>query len=202
MSKHVSTWLSVYHDGELHGSHLHQVEVHLAECDLCQAELESLNHLTSLLHEVPAAELTSIERFASQVNLRMAPRQVTVSRRQILEIGWWMIPVGLVAAWIFFSTAFTVSDALWIAGNLGWISKISNWAIIGSSSEPVWSYTLGQFGLLNENSLNWAAAAEVFTRTSLPQMTLQVSIALLYLSWIAIWWARRRRQEQGPLLES
>ena len=30
MSKHVSEWLNAYHDGELHGSQLHQVEAHLA----------------------------------------------------------------------------------------------------------------------------------------------------------------------------
>ncbi|MGE5644024.1 MAG: hypothetical protein ACM3Y8_13520, partial [Byssovorax cruenta] len=65
----------------------------------------------------------------------------------------------------------------------------------------VWSATLGQYGLLSGNTLNWAEATEVFTRTSLPQISLQASIALLYLSWIAIWWTRRTRREHGPLLE-
>jgi len=37
---------------------------------------------------------------------------------------------------------------------------------------------------------------------SLPQISLQISIALLYLSWIAIWWTRHQRQQQGQLLES
>jgi hypothetical protein len=36
------------------------------------------------------------------------------------------------------------------------------------------------------------------------QISFEVSIALLYLSWIAIWWARHRRharQPHGQLLE-
>jgi hypothetical protein len=47
------------------------VEAHLAECELCQAELESLESLSDLLHEVRAPEFTSAERFAAQVNLRL-----------------------------------------------------------------------------------------------------------------------------------
>jgi hypothetical protein len=201
MSPHVSEWLNAYHDGELRGNRLHHVETHLAECDYCQAELESFERLSSILHEVPALEISSVERFASQVNLRMPYRQITVSRKQILEVGWWMIPVGLLAAWVFFSTAFTVREVMSFAGNLGMLSSITNWAIFGSTSEPVWSAMLGQYGLLSGNTLNWAEAAEVLTRTSLPQISLQASIALLYLSWIAIWWTRRTPQGYGQLLE-
>jgi hypothetical protein len=88
--------------------------------------------------------------------------------------------------------------------NLGMMTGISDWVVFGSSREASWSATLGQFGLLSGNSLGWAELTEVFTRTSLPQIILQVSIALLYLSWIAIWWARhvrRARHPYGQLLE-
>ena len=48
---------------------------------------------------------------------------------------------------------------------------------------------------------DWAELTEAFTRNRLPQIVLQVAIALLYLSWIAIWWARQTRREHGQLLE-
>ena len=51
MSNHVTEWLNAYLDGELHGSRLQHVEAHLAECDACQAELESLERLSSLLQK-------------------------------------------------------------------------------------------------------------------------------------------------------
>jgi hypothetical protein len=201
MSKHISEWLSAYLDGELRGSRLQHVEAHLAECNICQSELESLEKLSSLLHEAPAPEFTSSERFAAQVNLRLPTERTSTSSKRILEIGWWMIPVGLLGVWIFIVTSSVLSDILYEANNLGLLSGLSDWLTFGSSSNSYWSATLGQFGLLSGNSLNWAKATESFTRMSLPQITLQVSIALLYLSWMAIWWARHQRQQHSQLIE-
>jgi hypothetical protein len=201
MSKHISEWLSAYLDGELRGSRLQHVEAHLAECNICQSELESLEKLSSLLHEAPAPEFTSSERFAAQVNLRLPTERTSTSSKRILEIGWWMIPVGLLGVWIFIVTSSVLSDILYEANNLGLLSGLSDWLTFGSSSNSYWSATLGQFGLLSGNSLNWAKATESFTRMSLPQITLQISIALLYLSWIAIWWVRHQRQQSGQFLE-
>jgi hypothetical protein len=202
MSKHVSEWLNAYHDGELHGKRLHSVEVHLAECELCQTELESLENLSSLLQEVPAAEFKSPDLFAAQVNLRLPHAKPVVSRKQVGEVGWWMIPVGLLAVWVFVSTAFIVGDIVSAAGSLGLLTGMTDWLAYGSANDIYLSTTIGQMGLLSGNSLNWAEATETFTRSSLPQITLQISIALLYLSWMAIWWARHTRgQGHGQLIE-
>jgi hypothetical protein len=201
MSKHISEWLSAYVDGELRGSRLQYVEAHLAECNICQTELGSLEKLSSLLHEAPAPEFTSSERFAAQVNLRLPPERTSTSSTRIFEIGWWMIPVGLLGAWIFIVTSNVLSDILYEANNLGLLSGLSNGLTFGPSSNSYWSAILGQFGVLSGNSLNWAKATESLTRMSLPQISLQVSIALLYLSWIAIWWTRHQRQQFGQFLE-
>ena len=201
MSKHITEWLNAYLDGELHGNRLHQVEEHLAECEACRVEFESLQGLSGLLHAVPAPEFTSPEKFAAQVNLRLPHRQTATPKNGIIEAAWWMIPVGLLATWVFITTTFLVSDILSAANNLGLLNSFSNWMVFGSSGDAYWSATLGQFGILSGNSLGWAESMEAFTRTSLPQVSLQVSIALLYLSWIAIWWARHTRQQRGQLLE-
>jgi len=202
MSKHVTEWLNAYLDDELRGSRLHHVKAHLAECKVCQAELGALERLSGLLHEIPAPEFTSPERFAAQVNLRLPHQKTAASGKKILEIAWWMIPVGLLGIWIFMSTSSLVSNILSTANSLGLLTSVSDWLAFGSSSNAYWSATLGQIGILSGNSLDWAASTEAFTRTSLPQISLQVSVALLYLSWIAIWWARRQHQEHGQLLES
>jgi predicted anti-sigma-YlaC factor YlaD len=201
MSNHVNEWLNAYHDGELRGSRLDHVKAHLVECELCQAELESLESLSSLLHEVPMPEFMPVERFATQVNLRLPHKPVKVSRSKLVEVGWWMIPVGLLAVWVFIGTSFFISDLLATANNLGLLSGLSNWLASGPTNDIYLSATLGQFGVLSGNGLNWAESTETFTRMSLPQIALQVSIALLYLSWIAIWWARHTRQQQGQLIE-
>jgi predicted anti-sigma-YlaC factor YlaD len=201
MSKHITEWLNAYLDGELHGTRLQQVEEHLDECELCQGEFDSLEGLSRLLQEVPAPEFTSPERLAAQVRLRLPHEQKTIYRKELLEVGWWMIPAGLLATWVFLSTSFLMSDMLSTANNFGLLTGISDLLNFSFSNQAYWSSTLGQFGILSGNTLDVLASTEIFTRISLPQIILQVSIALLYLSWFAVWWARYRRQQHGQLLE-
>lgn len=201
MSKHVTEWLSAYADGELRGSRLQQVKAHLADCEVCQRELELLDSLSSLLQEVPVPDFIPPERFASQVSLRLPHPKRTGSSKKVLEIGWWMIPVGLLASWVLIHVSFVMRDVLSVANNFGLLTSVSNWMLFGTGNTANWSATLGQVGVLHGSSLDLLAAMERFARTSLPQITLQISIAFLYLSWIAIWWARDQRQEYGQLLE-
>ena len=200
MSNHVTEQLNAYMDGELKGKQLHQVEEHLTECEACQAELESLQGLSSLLQEVPAPEFTSNERFVTQVNLLLPERQTARTRSRILELGWWMIPVSLLAAWIFISTSSLISNAVSAADNFGLLDNTT--ALISDSSESaVWTSRLGQVGVLKGEGLQVAETTESYARNVLPQFIWQVSIALLYLAWIAMWWARQTLHKQGQLIE-
>jgi predicted anti-sigma-YlaC factor YlaD len=201
MSNHVTEWLNAYVDGELSGRRLHQVEEHLPECEACQTELESLQGLSVLLQEVPTAEFISNEKFVAQVNLRLPQRRVATTRHRLLEVGWWMAPVGLLMIWIFISTTILISDMVSTANTFGLLDSATTLLVSDSSDNTYWTTTLGQVGLLEGDSLQWAESTESFTRNVLPQFIWQVSIALLYLTWIAIWWARHTRQGQVPLLE-
>ena len=201
MSNHIIEWLNAYVDGELKGMRLRQVDEHLTECEACQAELDSLQGLSSLLQEVPVPEFTPNEKFVSQVNLRLPQKQIKSTRSKVVEVGWWMIPVGLLTAWIFFSTAILVSDMVSTADSFGLLDSTSALLVDNTTDNAVWTSTLGQFGVLQGDSLQWAERTESTTRNVLPQFVWQVSIAILYLTWIAIWWARQTRREQVPLLE-
>ena len=202
MSNHVTEWLNAYLDGELHDSQLRHVETHLAECDACLAELDSLERLSDLLQEAPAAEFSPPERFASQISLRLPRQKAAAPRRRFFEIGWWMIPVGLLAVWFLVSTVFFAYDVLSVADRLGLLTGVSHWMRFGTASTANWSSALGQFGILRGSLLDLAASTESFTRNSLWQITLQVSIALLYLSWIVIWWTRHIRQQRSQPFEA
>lgn len=201
MSEHMTEWLSAYLDGELHGVRLHRVEAHLAECRDCRAELQSLKDLSEVLHESRAPKFNAPERFVAQVNLRLPHQQAGATKSRALEIGWWMIPVGLMALWVFMSTAFMVRDLVLATEEFGLVAGVP-WVTRDPSAEIYWSAVLGQAGLLSGKGLQWAEESEAFIRTVVPQLTWQVSIALLYLSWIAIWWARHTRQGYGQPVES
>jgi predicted anti-sigma-YlaC factor YlaD len=201
MSNHVTECLNAYLDGELHGRYLQLVEVHLAECQVCQAELESLGRLSSFLQEIPEPLFTSPERFAAQVSLCLPQRKPAVSGKKLLEVGWWMIPVGLLATWIFISKSYFVHVMLTMANSFGLLTSVSEWIRFGTPNAANWSAALKQVGLLSGETFNWMASTEAITRTSLSEISFQISIALLYLSWLAIWWVRHWRQENSPLLE-
>lgn len=201
MSNHVTEWLNAYLDGELKGNRLQHVEEHLAKCEICQTELDSLQSLSGLLHEVPAPEFTANERFVSQVNLRLPQKRASTPRGQLFEVGGWMIPVGLLAVWVFISTAALLGDAMSVAKNFGILDSTTASFISAQSETAEVTSTLGQFGMLQGNSLQWAETTENLTRGLFPQIVFQVSVALLYLAWFAIWWSRQTRQGREPLLE-
>jgi hypothetical protein len=201
MPNHVTEWLNAYFDGELHGHRLHQVEEHLAECEACQAELEALGNISGLLHEVHLPDFPSPERFATQVNLLLPQKRTPPPQRSLFEIGWWMIPVGLLAVWVFISTAVLLGDVVSGAKTLGLLDKTTASFISAPSDTAEVTSTLGQFGVLQGNSLKWAETTETFTRDWLSQIVLQIAVAFLYITWFAIWWTRHTRQMNQPLLE-
>ena len=204
MSNHVIEWLNAYLDGELHGNRLHAVEAHLTECEACQAELTSLQDLSELLQKVPMPEFISPERFATHVNLLLPQKPVTAPKSTLFEIGWWMIPVGLLAVWAFIGTASIVSNMIFTANNFGLVDSANTLLISGTSDTASWTSTLRQFGFLEGSSLQWIELTENYSKNVIPQFVWQVSVALLYLTWIAVWWARQtrhQRQHYGRLLE-
>jgi anti-sigma factor RsiW len=199
MSDHILELLGAYLDGELHGGQLRKVETHLEECQICREELQSLQVLSTALQAAPLPDFPVPERFAADVALRLPRTPVKPAGRRALELGWWLAPVGLVLTWIFLSTTLLVSNMVTTASEIGLLDSASALLVAGSPMESYWSGALGQFGLLAGDSLQWVGMTEAFTRTTLPPLIGQVSIALLYLSWMAIWWARHTRREPDGL---
>jgi len=201
MSDHVLELLGAYLDGELHNGQLRKVETHLDGCQACTAEYQSLQALSVELHAVPLPDFPSPERLAADVTLRLPRTQDKPLRKSAVEIGWWLVPVGLVVAWIFLSTTLLVSNMLIGVDELGLLDSASA-RLVPSSNEAYWSGALGQLGVLTDDSLQWAKAMESFTRISASQIFWQIAIALLYLSWLAIWWARHTLQGSSRSLDS
>jgi hypothetical protein len=196
MSEHMTDWLGAYLDGELKGTRFHQVQSHLNECSQCRAELDSLKGLSALLHAAPFPEFTPPERFASQVGLHLPRELPKPVKRDAFEIGWWLIPVCLLLLWTLTNTSAIVDGALRAANSIGLLNDVPAWLVEGPR-EATWSMTLGRFGLIKGQGLEWAVLVESFTKNELPQIVWQASIALLYLSWIAIWWARQQSRSRS-----
>ena len=202
MSEHVCEYLGAYLDGELHGRRLQKVEAHLAECQSCQAEYVSLQSLSATLLEAALPKFPSAERLAANVALRLPYKANIPMHRKVLNISWWLVPVGLISAWIFISTAGLISNWIAAANDLGLLSSSATWLVPGAPVSVSISDLLWQLGFLNQGNWQWLTLSEVFTRTALANVFWQVAIAGLYLCWLAIWLVRHQQQGLGQSLES
>ncbi len=199
MTKHVTAWLGAYHDGELSHHRLRQVGSHLAECPACRAELAALRQLSTLLRLAPdTPTITPPDRFVAQVGLRLPRRPTQPAWQRALKTGWRWTPVGLLSGWAFLQAAFIMSGILLAALQLGLGGD--TWAgLLPDSGTGSW---LAQALTLSNASLS--DVGQVFAqllRGGGPlgwvitlNLVSSALIGLLYLSWLASWWASRQHQ--------
>jgi len=200
MTEHVTTWLGAYHDGELRGLRLRQVEAHLAQCATCREDLERLRALATLLQESPAAEnLMPPERFVAQVGLQLPRRPERSARQRALETGWRLVPLGLLGTWAFVQAVFAVAGGVLVALRMGLggdvVAGLLPASQQGLSLSEIFSLSgasLGDVGRMmlrllgNGGPLGWGVTLNL--------VSLFV-IGLLYWSWLASWWARRQHRQ-------
>jgi hypothetical protein len=190
MPDHKFELLNAYLDDELNPQQRRKIETHLESCEECQMELEALETLSGTLAEAPLPRFSSPEQLAANVTLQLPRKPMKRSASSKWgEIAWWLAPVGLLAAWAFLSIYSLAGDLVGAANNLGLVENVS--LLRGNTAN--YSAFLGRFGLLDPNMLAWIVPSEAFIRQFFSQVIWQVSLAMLYLSWIAIWWARQSR---------
>jgi hypothetical protein len=200
MNGHVTEWLGAYLDGELSGARLRRVEAHLRECSVCQGELDWLRALSGLLEESSAVEpRTSPERFVAQVALRLPRRQERPPAPRALEIGWKVVPAGLLFSLAFIYSVFLVTELIQLALWMGWGGEVSALLLPGPSG----GLSLPDLSTLSQGSVGdavGAISAVVQSGSALAwvpvlYLCLLSVIGLLYCSWLVSWWARRKHQQ-------
>jgi predicted anti-sigma-YlaC factor YlaD len=201
MTEHVTAWLGVYHDGELRGRRVQQVEAHLAGCATCRAELERLRGLSALLTESLAVpDLTPPEHFVAQVGLRLPRRPERSAWQRGLELGWQLAPLGLLGAWAVVQAVFAVAGLLLIALQMDLGGDALAWLL---PVPPQGTRLTGVFGLSDIGLNDVGQIALNLLRDGGPlgwgvtlNLVSLLVIGLLYWSWLASWWVRHRRQQR------
>jgi hypothetical protein len=199
MSEHVRAWLETYHDGELRGRRLREVEAHLTGCAACREELAQLQALTALLRSSPAAiGLRPTERFVGQVGLRLPRRPERSGWERALETGWRLTPWGLLGAWAVLQTTFVVVGVTLTALDLG----LGGDLVAGLLSPSQGGFFLGELSGLSGAGLNDVGGVALRTLghggplgwSFALSLALLAAIGLLYWSWLASWWVRCQRR--------
>ena len=190
--------LNPYLDGELHGRRLREMETHLISCAACRDELKELRMVSGLLQAGAAPEFPPAERFVSQLTLSLPRRTPGNWLPTPNSPAWWLVPVGLLGAWFFVQTVFTLTGLVSAANVTGLLGNATAW-LGGGGQESIWFSTAtslfsGQasgaqpaLSLLNNVSL--------FTANLLGGFFWQAVIVLLYWAWLFFFWLFR-----GPRL--
>jgi predicted anti-sigma-YlaC factor YlaD len=197
MTGHVMEWLGAYVDGELRGVRLRWVESHLAQCNLCQGELEGLRALSATLQESPAMETP--ERFVARVGLRLPRSQERPPAQKALELSWKLVPAGLLFALAFVHAVFVTGGLVQLALSMGLGGDVAV-VLLPSTSAGVSLadlFSLSQANLLEaaEMTMGLVQGGTAYVWIFVLYLVLLVVIGLLYWSWLATWWARRRHRE-------
>lgn len=199
MSDHVTEWLGAYHDGELSEARVRLVEAHLAECAACQAELDELQALSALLQATPPeGDLLPAERFVANLTLSLPHRSASSHPYRAREIGWWLIPVGLLGAGLFINITLSLSTVVSLTTGAGLLDGILG-GFQGNPFQMSWFSTVmnlfgNRLGGLGWEALSALNDANVFIARMAWRFFPQALVAVSYLGWLFAWWLRRRPQ--------
>ena len=186
--------LSAYLDGELHGTRLQEMKLHLSACEACRNELEELRLVSDLLQADPFPEFMPAGRFASNLVLNLPRRTMRDLPAKPASLAWWLVPAGLLAAWSFIQTVFTLTGVVTAAQLPGLLGHAAQW--LNSGQQTVWfaavSSLFGSQVAASQPELSLMNTLNVLGVHLLDGFLWQASIVLLYWSWLSIWWLRRR----------
>jgi len=186
--------LNAYLDGELHEQQRMEMEIHLASCAVCQNELKELRLVSGLLQAIPTPKYASAERFISQITLSMPRHTREIQPTKLGSLAWWLVPVGLIGAWFFIQTVFTLTDLVTAANLTGLLGNASAW-LSGSGRESIWfrtvtSLIVGQpTGV--QSTLSLVNNVSIFAANLFGGFLWQAAIVLVYWGWLFLWWLRR-----------
>jgi anti-sigma factor RsiW len=161
MNEHVQHLLAAYFDGELTERQRAQIEAHLSGCPTCQTELENLALLSQMLQADPLPELrTSPDQFVAQVGLRLPRRDPLPRWQRGLNGLWYLIPVGLLAAWLVFQTILAQTWLLELALEYGLLSDLQRFIAADTPAQPlrpfIWNTLFS--GIIGTALLGWIAS--------------------------------------------
>lgn len=181
MNEHLDVWMDAYLDGEMSAAQRQQAEGHLAHCAECRRLLAERQALSSLLGQLPpAANLMPESAFTAKVNQRLTPRPTWIP--QVPPMSWVLIPLGLLVLLSFVETIFVMSS---LAGFIPGVAQLLASAVTFQNGlalpEPLGAF-MGLIPHLDPFDWNWFTVLLVMG-----------AISLVYVSWLAGWWARNQQ---------
>jgi hypothetical protein len=195
MHEDMRTLLNAYLDGELQGTRLLEIKLHLAACQSCRNELKELRLVSDLLQAAPTPEFMPADRFVSNLNLSLPRRAWRDLPPKPGSLAWWLVPAGLMAAWIFIQTLYNFGNVVTAAQWTGLFGQAAN-LLSGGGQQTVWFAAIS--GLFGQDAVGATATLPLLNQLSLFGTNMlvgflwQALIVILYWAWMFVWWLSRR----------
>lgn len=198
MPEHVTDLLGAYIDEELRGTSLRRVQKHLDHCAECRASLDEMRELSALLREAPAQDFLPTERFVANLTLKL-PRQTTpVQTRKAAELGWWLIPIGVIGAWIFVQLTLGLTNWVMLAADLGLLGDSLAWFTAGNATrQATWFNLLVNLVGSPAENLSFLNQVDLFLQDFANHYIWQTALGMFYLAWLARWWLGQKKQDHN-----
>jgi len=194
MHEDMRALLNAYLDGQLRGTRLMEMKVHLAGCEACRNELRELRLVSDLLQAAPDPEFMPAGRFASNLALTLPRRSMRDLPPKPGSLAWWLVPAGILAAWYIIQAVFTLTSAVSAAQVTGLLGQAARW--LNGGQETIWfaavSSLFGSQGGAAQPALSLLNTPSVTGVNLLDGFLWQALIVLLYWVWLSIWWFWRR----------
>jgi anti-sigma factor RsiW len=194
MHEDMRALLNAYLDDELNGNRQVEMKLHLAACAACRNELEELRLVSDLLQADPDPEFMPAGRFASNLALSLPRRTMRDLPQKTGSLVWWLVPAGLLVAWYFIQTVFTLTGAVTAVQITGLLGQAARW--VNGGEETVWfaavTSLFGSQVAQAQPALSLLNTLDVTGVNLLDGFLWQALIVLLYWGWLSVWWFMRR----------
>ena len=201
MSDHILSILNAYYDGELSPSQMRKVEHHLAQCSTCRQAYDDIVSTSDWLHNMPDPKMAPAEKMAADIALLLPREQEKPRNQSNTSAIWWIVPIMLLSIWVLVGSTHIVSNLLLTANDFGLITIDPAFFTGQSINQLLFSTFIENLSKLLPKDLSWLIDTQDFLHENVIRSVINISIAMLYLSWIAIWRANQNRQGNGQSLQ-
>lgn len=182
-------WIDAYFDGELQPELEQSFTHHLQECETCRQELENRQLLRTELRSLAMATGEKpAQQFISEIMLHLPPQSSSVSQKASLRILWYVIPLGILLCFV------GLQIFGWVTGLLDLIPGVNSFFAL---LFPVSAWGGEWFNWLSsvfQASIFWNGIGQVFEWNIFNQLFYLAVLAILYCSWMVLWWINRQPQ--------
>ncbi len=191
MNQHIEAWIDAYLDGELNERQIARFEKHLETCPECLVMIEEREKLTRMLQAYQLPEnYKHTEQFVDEINMLLPREQIPVIKKQRMGGIWLLISIGLLITLTFTQVINLISNVLLLIPGADWL--VDQVAALPAFLETAVPWVQ----LFFEQWFTFSGWGFFYGSLTFTSIALTGLLTLIYLSWLAFWWANQLNQQK------